>query len=228
MPSRSESAGSKSKPTSTTTSSARPPVTTAGSGRTTCACSARRCRKMRRCAVSTKSAAKTIRRHVIWRTDRFLRGGDQQSFTDQGFPGTRYVEQSENYEHQHQTLRVENGIEYGDLVKFIDFDYLARVTQLNVADAARLAGSRPAPDASLLTRALDYDTTLEWKPAPGAASYEIVWRATFEPLWTHARNVGNVTTFTFKNVPKDDWIFGVRAVDAAGHKGPAAYPQPAR
>jgi len=166
--------------------------------------------------------------NLIWRTDRFLRGGDQQSFTDQGFPGTRYVEQSENYEHQHQTLRVENGIEYGDLIKFIDFDYLARVTQLNVADVATLAVAPPAPDASLLTRALGYDTTLEWKPAPGAASYEIVWRATFEPLWTRARNVGNVTTFSFKNVSKDDWIFGVRAVDAAGHKGPAAYPQPVR
>jgi hypothetical protein len=166
--------------------------------------------------------------NLIWRTDRFLRGGDQQSFTDQGFAGTRYVEQRENFDHQHQTLRTENGIEYGDLLKFLDFDYLARVTQLNVADVATLASAPPAPDASLLTRALGYDTSLEWKAAPGAASYEIVWRATFEPLWTHARNVGNVTAFTFKDLSKDDWIFGVRAVDAAGHKGIAGYPQPVR
>jgi Zn-dependent M28 family amino/carboxypeptidase len=166
--------------------------------------------------------------NLIFRTDRFLRGGDQQSFTDLGFAGTRYVEQSENYEHQHQTLRTENGIEYGDLIKFIDFDYLARVTQLNVADVATLASAPPAPDASLSARALGYDTTLEWKPAPEAASYEVVWRATYEPLWTHARNVGNVMTYTFPNVSKDDWIFGVRAVDSVGHKSPAAYPQPVR
>ena len=166
--------------------------------------------------------------NLIWRTDRFLRGGDQQSFTDQGFAATRYVEQSENYDHQHQTLRTENGIEYGDLIKFIDFDYLARVTQLNVANVAALAAAPPAPDANLLTRALGYDSTLEWKSVPGAVSYEIVWRATYEPLWSHARNVGNVTSFTFKNVSKDDLIFGVRALDGAGHKSPAAYPQPVR
>jgi len=166
--------------------------------------------------------------NLIWRTDRFLRGGDQQSFTDQGFAATRYVEQSENYDHQHQTLRTENGIEYGDLIKFIDFDYLARVTQLNVANVAALAAAPPAPDANLLTRALGYDSTLEWKSVPGAVSYEIVWRATYEPLWSHARNVGNVTSFTFKNVSKDDLIFGVRALDSAGHKSPAAYPQPVR
>jgi len=166
--------------------------------------------------------------NLIWRTDRFLRGGDQQSFTDQGFTATRYVEQSENYDHQHQTLRTENGIEYGDLIKFIDFDYLARVTQLNVADVATLAAAPPAPNANLLTRALGYDSTLEWKSVPGAISYEIVWRATYEPLWTHGRNVGNVTSFTFKNTSKDDWIFGVRAVDGAGHKSPAAYPEPVR
>ena len=166
--------------------------------------------------------------NLIWRTDRFLRGGDQQSFTDQGFSATRYVEQSENFDHQHQTLRTENGIEYGDLIKFMDFDYLARVTQLNVADVATLAAAPPAPEANLLTRALGYDTSLEWKAVPGAASYEIVWRATDEPLWMRARNVGNVTSYTFKEMPKDNWIFGVRALDAAGHKGPAAYPQPLR
>jgi hypothetical protein len=166
--------------------------------------------------------------NLIWRTDRFLRGGDQQSFTDQGFTATRYVEQSENYDHQHQTLRSENGIEYGDLPKFMDFEYLGRVTQLNVADVASLASAPPTPEARLLLRPHDHDTPLDWKAVPGAASYEIVWRATYEPFWTHARNVGNVSAYTFKNVSRDDWTYGVRAVDAAGHKSPAAYPQPVR
>lgn len=166
--------------------------------------------------------------NLIWRADRFLRAGDQQSFNDQGFAGTRYVEQSENFDHQHQTLRTENGIEYGDLLKFVDFDYLARVTQLNVAGVATLASAPPAPEASLVTRNLTNDTTLQWKAAPGAASYEIVWRATYEPTWTHARSVGDILTYTLKDISKDDWIFGVRAVDAAGHKGIAGYPQPVR
>jgi len=169
-----------------------------------------------------------MRVNLISRTDRFLRGGDQQSFTDQGFTATRYVEQSENYDHQHQTLRSENGIEYGDLIKFNDFDYLARVTQLNVADVAGLASAPPAPEARLLLRPHDYDTPLDWKAVPSAASYEVLWRATYEPLWTHARNVGSVSAYTFRNVSRDDWIFGVRAVDAAGRKSPAAYPQPVR
>jgi hypothetical protein len=166
--------------------------------------------------------------NLIWRTDRFLRGGDQQSFTDQGFTATRYVEQSENYDHQHQTLRTENGVEYGDLPKFMDFDYLARITQLNVADVAGLASAPPLPEARLVLRPHDHDTPLDWKTVPGASSYETVWRATDEPFWTHARNVGNVTSYTFKETSRDDWIFGVRAVDAAGHKSPAAYPQPVR
>ena len=170
----------------------------------------------------------SMRVNLIWRTDRFLRAGDQQSFNDQGFAGTRYVEASENFDHQHQTLRTENGVEYGDLIKFMDFDYLARVTQLNVADVATLATAPPAPRPSLITRALGYDSSLQWAPVPAAAGYEVVWRATYEPLWSHERNVGDVTAVTMMGLSKDDWIFGVRAVDRGGHKSPAGFPQPTR
>lgn len=113
-------------------------------------------------------------------------------------------------------------------MKFVDFDYMARVTQLNVADVATLASAPPPPEASLMAQGLTNDTTLQWKAAPGAAYYEIVWRATYEPTWTRARSVGDILTYTLKDISKDDWIFGVRAIDAAGHKGTAGYPQPVR
>ena len=165
---------------------------------------------------------------LVSRQDRFLRGGDQESFSEAGFAAVRFVEANENFDHQHQTVRVENGVQYGDLPQYVDFDYLARVTRLNVAALATLAFGPRRPDATMLVRDLGYDTTLAWKPVPRAASYEVVWRATTEPAWTHVRNVGGVTTATLTGVGKDDTIFGVRAVDAEGHRSVASYPMPTR
>ena len=166
--------------------------------------------------------------NLIFRSDRFLRGGDQQSFADQGFAAVRYVEQHENYEHQHQNVRLENAVQYGDTLDRMDFAYLARVTGLNVAALATLASAPAAPAPGISNKELSYDSTLQWTAIPSAAAYEIVWRATYEPVWTHARNVGNVTNAVIKGLSKDDWIFGVRAIDAAGHRSVAAYPQPFR
>jgi Zn-dependent M28 family amino/carboxypeptidase len=163
----------------------------------------------------------------IYRADRFLRGGDQESFSQQGFPAVRFVEAHENFDHQHQNVRVENGVQYGDLLQYMDFDYLARVTQLNLAALATLALAPPAPQAQMLNRVLGYDTTLQWAPVPGAASYQLVWRATSDPAWTHQRDVGNVTSATLP-LSKDDWIVAVRAVDAKGRASVAAYPEPVR
>jgi Zn-dependent M28 family amino/carboxypeptidase len=168
-----------------------------------------------------------MRANLVYRSDRFLRGGDQESFADQGFPAVRFVEQHENFDHQHQNVRVENGVRYGDLLEFLDFDYLARVAGMNVAAVAGLALAPSRPDARVVVRALGYDTALTWQRVPRAVSYEVVWRATSEPEWTHAISVGDVTTYTAK-LSKDDWIFGVRAVDAAGHKSVASYPTPIR
>jgi hypothetical protein len=164
---------------------------------------------------------------LIYRSDRFLRGGDQQSFAENAFPAVRYVEAHENFDHQHQNVRMQNGVQYGDLLQYVDFDYLARVTRLNVAALATLALAPPAPAPKLMITELAYDSTLAWDAVPGAASYEIVWRATNESEWTHAKNVGNVTTATLP-VSKDDDVFGVRALDAAGHPSVAAFPVPAR
>ena len=164
----------------------------------------------------------------IFRADRFLRGGDQQSFQAEGFPAVRFVEAHENFTHQHQNVRIENGIQYGDLVEYMDFDYLARVTQANVATLASLAlGPAPPGNVHMVLAHLGYDTTLAWSPAADATSYEIVWRATDASQWQSSKDVGNVTGAT---VPfsKDDYIFGVRAVDASGLRSPAVYPVPAR
>ncbi|MDQ2908961.1 MAG: M28 family peptidase, partial [Candidatus Eremiobacteraeota bacterium] len=162
---------------------------------------------------------------LIYRAGRFLRGGDQESFTAEGYPAVRFVEGAENFDHQHQNVRVENGVQYGDLARFLDFDYLARVTQLNVAALATLALAPAAPSASIVAKKLGYDTTLTWNAVPEAASYEVLWRRTDEPAWSHATNVGNVTTATLP-LSKDDWLFGVRSVDAEGHASVAAFPTP--
>lgn len=165
---------------------------------------------------------------LIFRADRFLRGGDHESFNAEGFPAIRYVEKYENFNHQHQNVRVENGVQYGDLLKFVDFDYVKRVTQMNVAALAALAlGPEQPSDVEILTKQLGYDSTLQWKPSVHAVSYEIVWRETTSPLWQYSKNVGNVTQATVP-VSKDDYILGVRAVDANGLRSPVVYPAPVR
>jgi len=165
---------------------------------------------------------------LIFRADRFLRGGDHESFNAAGFAAIRFVEPVENFAHQHQNVRTENGIEYGDLAKHMDFDYLARVTRYNVAVLASLAAGpgRPA-SVSVLTRALDNRTQLTWAAVPGAASYEVVRRKTTDAIWTGVSDVDNVTEATLP-FSKDDWLFGVRAVDAEGRRGVPAFPLPVR
>ncbi|MBV8638321.1 MAG: M20/M25/M40 family metallo-hydrolase [Candidatus Eremiobacteraeota bacterium] len=164
----------------------------------------------------------------IWRADRFLRGGDQESFQADGYPAIRFVESNENFTHQHQDVRLQNGVQYGDLPVFMDWDYLKRATQANVAALASLASAPlPPANAQLITHKLGYDSTLRWQPSPGAASYEIVWRATDAPQWQFAKNFGNVTEATVP-VSKDDYILGVRAIGAQGHRSVVSYPTPVR
>lgn len=161
----------------------------------------------------------------IYRADRFLRGGDQESFQDAGFAAAiRFVEAHENFTHQHQDVRVQDGVQYGDLTQYNDWQYLARATQANVAALAALAlGPAPPGNVQLLTKHLGYDSTLHWTAAADAASYEIVWRATDAAQWTEVKDVGNVTQATVP-VSKDDFILGVRSVDANGLRSPAVYP----
>jgi acetylornithine deacetylase/succinyl-diaminopimelate desuccinylase-like protein len=166
---------------------------------------------------------------LVFRLDRFLRGGDHYSFNQQGFAAVRFTEFREDFHHQHQNVRSEIGIEYGDLLKFVDDDYVAHVARLNAATLASLAAA-PAPpaDVHILTKDLENDTTLTWEASPGgAAEYEVVWRATTSPGWEHAQGVGSATRATLK-VSKDNVIFAVRAGDRAGHRSLPVVPVPER
>ncbi len=162
---------------------------------------------------------------VIYRLDRFLRGGDHLSFIQNGFPAAiRFTEPNENFDHQHQDVRVENGVQFGDLPQFCDFDYIAGVARVNGAGLWSLAAAPGTPrnvkvDAVQLTN----NTVLTWTVDPAAASYEVVWRPTTEPFWTHRIPVGKVGTATI-DLSKDNAIFGVRAIGPQGHRSPAAYP----
>ncbi|HEX5620791.1 MAG TPA: M28 family metallopeptidase [Solirubrobacteraceae bacterium] len=168
---------------------------------------------------------------LVWRRDRFLRGGDQISFLQQGWAGVRFTETTEDFDYQHQDVRVENGKQIGDLPQFVEFQYLARVTRVVGSSLAALVRSPRAPgNARIISANLSYDTELRWNANPEAdiAGYEIVWRDSTTPLWDHVRRVGPTdTTATIKNLNKDDNQVGVRAIDRDGNRSPVAYPIPA-
>lgn len=164
----------------------------------------------------------------VFRLDRYLRGGDHSSFNEQGYAAVRFTEFREDYNHQHQNVRTENGVEFGDLPKFVNFDYVASVARLNAATLASLASAPAAPsNVHLLATKLENDSTLTWDSSPGASGYEVLWRATTSAEWEHARNIGSLTRSTIP-VSKDNVIFAVRAVDAQGHRSLAATPLPER
>jgi hypothetical protein len=171
-----------------------------------------------------------IKPELVFRLDRYLRGGDHSAFNQQGFAAVRFTEYREDFNHQHQNVRTENGVEYGDLAKFVDFDYVAKVAKLNAATLASLA-SAPAPPANVRvqTKQLTNDSTLTWDASPDgqAAGYRVLWRATSSGNWEEAKNVGEVKTVTLP-LSKDNVIFAVQAVDAQGHASLPVAPAPAR
>jgi len=159
-----------------------------------------------------------------------MNGGPHRSFNEQGFAAVRFTEYRENYNHQHQNVRTENGVEYGDLPKFVNYDYVANVARLNAATLASLASS-PAPPAKvhILTKELQNDSTLTWEALPGGLStgYEVLWRATTSPEWEHVQTVGKETKATLP-MSKDNVIFAVRSVDDKGHRSLPVVPVPER
>jgi hypothetical protein len=163
---------------------------------------------------------------MIYRRDRFLRGGDDIPFLERGYPAGRFTEPNENFAHQHQDVRVENGVQFGDLPRFCDFGFIARTARVNAATLWSLAAAPGTPkNVQVLTTALTNDTDLLWDATPGAAGYEVVWRPTTEAQWTHVIHVGR-TTHAHINLSKDNVFFGVRSVDHHGHRSPAAFPTP--
>src|SRR5689334_14864175 len=166
---------------------------------------------------------------LIFRRDRYLRGGDHSAFNDSGFAAVRFTEYREDYNHQHQNVRTENGIEYGDLPKFVDFDYVANVARLNAATLASLASS-PAPpsDVHLLTKQLENDSKIQWKPAAGATGYEVLWRKTSDADFPEENSLQTAETKIDLADSKDNVIFGVRSIDAKGHRSLIVIPEPER
>lgn len=168
---------------------------------------------------------------LVSRRDRYGRGGDHIPFTERGFAAVRFTEPNENYNHQHQNVRVENGIQYGDLPQFDDFPYIANVARVNAAGIAALAlAPAPPQGVGLSTARQSPDTDLRWTASidPEVVGYEVVWRATTEPTWTHARTVGKVNAYTVSGLSKDNYFFGVRALDKQGHRSPVTFPRPVR
>jgi hypothetical protein len=169
---------------------------------------------------------------TIWRRDRYLRGSDHLSFQGQGYPAARFTEPRENFNHEHQNVQVVNGVQFGDLVEFVDFNYVARVAKVNAAALWALATSPSTPKNLLIHVSPPpgfsgiNTTTLTWNanPEPNLAGYEVVTRDTTFPIWTNAINVGNVTSVTL-NISKDNVQFGLRAVDQNGNRSPVAFPQ---
>jgi hypothetical protein len=168
---------------------------------------------------------------VMWRRDRYLRGGDHFPFLDAGYPALRFTEPAENWHHQHQDVRVVDGVQYGDLPEFVDFAFVADVARVNGAALAALALGPSVPrDVEMENIRLEADTTLRWKanPEPDVAGYRIVWRSTTAADWEHSRDVGNLTRETLAGISKDDYQFGVQAYDRDGNLSVAAYPRPYR
>jgi len=166
---------------------------------------------------------------LVYRRDRYGRGGDHIPFLERGYPAVRFTEVNEEFRHQHQNVRVENGVQYGDLPQFVDFAYVANVARVNAAALASLAWAPSRPKSVvILTARLSNDTDLKWEPnkEPDLAGYEIVWRDTISPVWTNSKPVGNVTSFTIKGMSKDNFFFGVRAIDKDGNRSPVSYPKP--
>ena len=167
--------------------------------------------------------------NLIQRRDRYLRGGDHLPFLARGYAAVRFTEPFENFKHQHQNVRTEKGVRYGDLPEFVDYAYVADVARINAAGLATLALAPAAPkNVRIEVFELGNDTTLRWEPSNEAdlAGYRIVWRDTDSPVWQHHRDVGNVTRATLEGLSKDNLIFGVQAVDRDGNASLANFPLP--
>jgi len=166
---------------------------------------------------------------MVYRRDRYGRGGDHIPFLERGFAAVRFTEPNEDFRHQHQNVRTENGIKFGDLPEFVDYLYVANVARVNAANLGMLALAPSRPKGvAILTARLSNDTDLKWdaNEEPDLAGYEILWRDTTAPVWTNSRWVGKVTSYTMKGLSKDNVFFGVRSIDKQGNRSPVSFPRP--
>lgn len=161
---------------------------------------------------------------LIYRLDRFGRGGHHRPFNDAGFPGIRIMESHENYTQQHQDIRYENGIEYGDKLKFVNFDYAKKLTAVNAITMASLAWAPPAPKNIAIGGIVEPSVRLKWDLVEGAKGYIIYWRDTTSPTWDNSKYVGNISEYTLEGIVIDNYFFGVATVGEDGHESVVVFP----
>jgi Zn-dependent M28 family amino/carboxypeptidase len=165
---------------------------------------------------------------MIYRLDRFGRGGHHRPFNDAAFPAVRIMETHENYTRQHQDVRIEDGIPFGDVIEGVDFDYAAKLTALNVATLASLAWAPAPPDSVTIAGAVEPAARLSWSPVAGAVGYKIYWRETTSPAWDRWKWIGDTTEATMTGLVVDNFFFGVASVSPEGDESPVVFPTPAR
>ena len=161
---------------------------------------------------------------MVYRLDRFGRGGHHRPFNDLGWAGIRIMEAHENYNQQHQDIRAENGIEYGDKLKFVNFDYAAKLTAVNAINLASLAWAPPEPKNVAIGGIVEPSVKLKWEKVDGAMGYKIYWRDTTSPTWDHSRFVGDVSDFTLEGIVIDNSFFGVASVGKDGFESVVVFP----
>jgi len=161
---------------------------------------------------------------LIYRLDRFGRGGHHRPFNDLGFAGIRIMEAHENYTQQHQDIRMEDGIQYGDLLEFVNFEYASKLTAVNAINLASLAWAPPAPSGVEIGGIVEPSARLRWEASEGARAYKVYWRDTTSPTWDHFRYVENATEVTLEGIVIDNYFFGVAAIGPDGHESPVAFP----
>ena len=161
---------------------------------------------------------------MVYRPDRFARGGDHIEMLNQGFPAVRVTEAVEDYTREHQRVRIENGIHYGDVLEWVDFPYLAKVTRLNALSLATLASAPEPPRAVAISGAVTPDTTVKWTAVPGAAAYRVWWRDTTEAQWRYSRVVAQGAETKLAGINIDDWFFRVSSIGPDGFESPVATP----
>ena len=161
---------------------------------------------------------------MVYRLDRFGRGGHHRPFNDLGWAGIRIMESHEDYNHQHQDLRTENGIEYGDKLEFVNFGYAAKLTAVNAINLASIASAPPEPKNVAIGGVVEASAKLKWEKVDGAVGYKIYWRDTTSPTWDHSRYVGDVSEFTLEGIVIDNSFFGVASVGKNGFESVVVFP----
>jgi len=173
---------------------------------------------------TTKNYMPEMNPMLIYRLDRFGRGGHHRPFNDAGFPGIRIMEAHENYTQQHQDIRVEDGIEYGDKLKFVNFNYAKKLTAVNAITMASLASAPPPPANVRIGGIVEPSAKFKWDKVDGAVGYKIYWRDTTSPTWDHSRLIGDISEYTLEGIVIDNYFFGIASVGANGHESVVVFP----